>query len=176
VEVQTQGFSFLEVIRRRAPWFQAPDIKAQFWILGCTFTLEPSGGDQLIDSVNSLLALMGEEKFEAALSEAQNLLKQPLAPLDAATCLYTIGCARKELGDVAGALPFLLESHATFPTTEPLLIGHVQDEVARIQFNLKFYASAVFFTEMAIANFELGGNAEMKASCEALREEILWHA
>jgi hypothetical protein len=29
---------------------------------------------------------------------------------------------------------------------------------------------------MAIANFDLGGNAEMKASCEALREEILWHA
>jgi hypothetical protein len=29
---------------------------------------------------------------------------------------------------------------------------------------------------MAISNFELGGNAEMKASCEAFREEILWQA
>ncbi len=83
---------------------------------------------------------------------------------------------KKELGDYKDALPYLLESHTTFPTTEPLLIGHVQDEIARIQFNLKFYTSALFFTEMAIANFELGGNAEMKASCEALREEILWHA
>ena len=119
---------------------------------------------------------MGEEKFDAALSEAQNLLKRPLAQLDAATCLYTIGCVKKELGDIAGALPFLLEAHATFPTTEPLLIGHVQDEIARIQLNLKFYTSALFFIEMAISNFDLGGNAEMKASCEALREEILWQS
>jgi hypothetical protein len=74
-----------------------------------------------------------------------------------------------------GALPFLLESHVTFPSSEPSLIGHVQDEIARIQTNLKFYTSALFFIEMAISNFELGGNAEMKASCEALREEILWH-
>jgi hypothetical protein len=68
-----------------------------------------------------------------------------------------------------------LESLSTFPTSEPSLIGHVQDEIARIQVNLKFYTSALFFIEMAISNFDLGGNAEMKASCEALREEILWH-
>jgi hypothetical protein len=130
----------------------------------------------MLEPVNSLIAMMSAGKFEVALSEAQNLLKQPLAPLDAATCLYTIGCAKKELGDIAGALPFLLEAHATFPTSEPLLIGHVQDEIARIQFNLKFYTSALFFTEMAIVNFDLGGNAEMKASCEALRVEILWQS
>jgi len=117
---------------------------------------------------------MGEGKFELALSEAQKLLTQPLASLDAATCLYIIGCTKQELGDDKDALPFLLESHATFPPTEPLLIGHVQDEIARIQLNLRFYASALFFIEMAISNFELGGNAEMKASCEAIRGEILW--
>jgi hypothetical protein len=110
------------------------------------------------------------------LTKAQGLLNKNLPPLDIASCLYTIGCAKKELGEDKDALPFLLESHATFPATEPLLIGHVQDEIARIQFNLKFYTSALFFTEMAIANFDLGGNAEMKASCEALREEILCHA
>jgi hypothetical protein len=60
------------------------------------------------------------------------------------------------------------------PTTETLLIAHVQDELARAQFNLKNFNSALFFIQMAISNFELGGNAEMKASCEALREEILW--
>ena len=130
----------------------------------------------MLEPVNSLIAMMSAGKFEVALSEAQNLLKQPLAPLDAATCLYTIGCAKKELGDTAGALPFLLEAHATFPTTESLLIGHVQDELARVQFNLKFLNSALFFIEMAISNFDLGGNAEMKASCEALREEILWQS
>lgn len=129
----------------------------------------------MFESMNSLLALMGEEKFEVALSEAQNLLKRPLAPLDTATCFYIVGCAKKELGDAEGAVPFLLEAHATFPPTEPLPIGHVQDEIARIHFDLKLYASALFFTEMAISNFELGGNAEMKASCEALREEILWN-
>ena len=128
----------------------------------------------MLESVSSLLALLGEKKFEVALSEAQKLLAQPLAPLDAATCLYIIGCTKKELGDDKDALPFLLESHTTFPPTEPLLIGHVQDEIARIQLSLKFYASALFFIEMAISNFELGGNAEMKASCQAIREEILW--
>ena len=127
-------------------------------------------------SVNSLFGLLSAGNFDDALIEAQNLLKQPLAPLDTATCLYTIGCAKKELGDTAGALPFLLEAHATFPTTESLLIGHVQDELARVQFNLKFLNSALFFIEMAISNFDLGGNAEMKASCEALREEILWQS
>ena len=122
------------------------------------------------------MAMMSMGNFESAVTEAEKLLKGDLPPLAIASCLYTIGCAKNELGDMAGALPFLLEAHATFPTTEPLLIGHVQDEIARIQSNLKFYTSALFFTEMAIDNFELGGNAEMKASCEALREEILWHA
>ena len=122
------------------------------------------------------MAMMSMGKFESAITEAEKLLKGDLPPLAIASCLYAIGCAKKELGEDKDALPFLLESHATFPITEPLLIGHVQDEIARIQFNLKFYTSALFFAEMAIANFELGGNAEMKASCEALREEILWHA
>lgn len=95
-------------------------------------------------SVNSIVKMLASGQFEVALSEAQNLLKQPLAPLDSATCLYIIGCAKKELGDIAGALPFLLEAHATFPPTEPLPIGHVQDEIARIQFDLNFNKSSLF--------------------------------
>jgi len=128
------------------------------------------------DLASPLIQLMAQGKFQETIIEAQKLLAGNLSELDAGTCLYSIGCAKKELGDEMGALPFLLESHATFPSNEPLLIGHVQDEIARIQTNLKFYASALFFVEMAISNFELGGNAEMKASCDALREEILWHS
>ena len=130
----------------------------------------------MLQSVNSLLEMMGAGKFADAMVQAQKLLNEDLPPLDSASCLYAIGCAKKELGDAADALPFLLESLSTFPTSEPLLIGHVQDELARVQFHLKFYNSALFFVEMAIGNFELGGNVEMKASCEAFREEILWHA
>ncbi len=128
----------------------------------------------MLQSVNSLLEMMGTGKFEDAMVQAQKLLKEDLPALDSASCLYTIGCAKKELGEAEKALPFLLESLSTFPQTESLLIGHVQEELARVQFDLKLYNSALFFIEMAISNFELGGNAEMKASCEALREEILW--
>jgi hypothetical protein len=130
----------------------------------------------MLESVSSLIEMLAAEKYEDVITQAQRLLGLDLSPLDFASCLYTIGCAKKELGNVENALPFLLESHAVFPATEPLLIGHVQDEIARIQFKLKFCTSALFFIEMAISNFELGGNAEMKASCEALREEILWQS
>jgi hypothetical protein len=130
----------------------------------------------MLESVNSLIGMMSEGRFGDVIIEAQKLLEDDLAPLDLAACLYTIGCAKRELGAKENALPFLLESLSTFPQTESLLIGHVQDEIARVQFNLKFYASALFFIEMAISNFELGRNPEMKASCEALREEILWNS
>ena len=114
-------------------------------------------------------------KFESAIIEAQKLLKGDLPPLDIASCLCTIGFSKSKIGESSNAIPYLLEALSTFPNSETLLIGHVQDELARIQFQLKFYKSALFFTEMAINNFELGGNAEMKESCEALREEILWN-
>ena len=130
----------------------------------------------MLESVNSLIGMMSEGRFGDVIIEAQKLLEDDLAPLDLAACLYTIGCAKKELGGAEKALPFLLESLSTFPETESLLIGHVQDELARVQFDLKLYNSALFFIEMAISNFELGGNAEMKASCQAFREEILWQA
>jgi len=130
----------------------------------------------MFGSVNSLMELIGAGKYKDAMIEAEKFLKEDLSPLDLASCLYTIGCAKKELGDAEGAISFLLESLSTFPSSEPLLIGHVQDELARVQFHLKFYNSALFFVEMAISNFELGGNTEMRASCEALREQILWDA
>jgi hypothetical protein len=129
----------------------------------------------MLESVSSIMLLIGAGRFDDAINEAHKLLKQDLPPLESASCLYAIGCAKGELGDKEAAIPSLLESLATFPETESLLIGHVQDELARLQFHLKFHNSALFFIEMAISNFELGGNAEMKASCEDLREEILRH-
>jgi tetratricopeptide (TPR) repeat protein len=130
----------------------------------------------MLDSINSLMVLMSTGRFEEASLKAQQLLKLNPPVLEKAACHYTIGCAKGELGEKEAALPFLLEALELFPSTETLLIGHTQDELARIQFKLKFYTSALFFIEMAISNFELGGNAEMKASCDDLREEILRHA
>ena len=126
------------------------------------------------DPLSSLMQLMAEGKFEETIIEAQKLLGDNPAVLDSASFLYTIGCAKSELDNGIEAIPFFLEALSTFPTNEVLLIAHAQDELARIQFSLKFFNSALFFIDMAISNFELGGNAEMKASCEALREEILW--
>jgi tetratricopeptide (TPR) repeat protein len=120
------------------------------------------------------MQLLAEGKFEKTIIEAQKLLGGNPSSLDSGSFLYAIGCAKSELDDGIGAIPFFLEALSTFPTTESLLIAHVQDELARVQFNLKNFNSALFFIEMAISNFELGGNAEMKASFEALRKEILW--
>jgi len=130
----------------------------------------------MLESVNSLMSMLSAGQYEEALIGARNLQNEDLSPLDLGSCLYVIGCAKKELGDLEGASPVLLESVVTLPTTEPLLIGHVQDELARVQFDLEFFNSALFFIEMAISSFELGGNAEMKSSCEKLREEILWQS
>ena len=121
------------------------------------------------------MTMMSEGKFESAIIEAQELLKGDLPPLDIASCLYTIGCAKREIGESTNAIPYLLEALSTFPVSEHLLIGHVQDELARVQLGLDNHNSALSFVEMAISNFDLGMNAEMRASCEALREEILWH-
>jgi tetratricopeptide (TPR) repeat protein len=126
------------------------------------------------DPVSPLMQLLAEGKFEKTIIEAQKLLGGNPSSLDSGSFLYAIGCAKSELDDGIGAIPFFLEALSTFPTTESLLIAHVQDELARVQFNLKNFNSALFFIEMAISNFELGGNAEMKASFEALRKEILW--
>jgi hypothetical protein len=126
--------------------------------------------------LSSLMGLMAEGKFEETIIEAQKLLGGNPSLLDSGSFLYSIGCAKSELDDGIGAIPFFLEALSTFPTTESLLIAHVQDELARVQFNLMNFNSALFFIEMAIGNFELGGNVEMKASCEVLREEILLHA
>ena len=126
------------------------------------------------DQLNSLMQLMAEEKFEETIIDAQKLLGKSPSILDAASCLYLIGSAKSELEDRIGAIPFFLEALATFPTTESLLIAHVQDELARVQFSLRNFRSALFFIDMAISNFELGGNVDMKVSCETLREEILW--
>jgi tetratricopeptide (TPR) repeat protein len=126
------------------------------------------------DPLSSLEQLMAEGKFEETIIEAQKLLGGNPSLLDSGSFLYSIGRAKSELDDGIGAIPFFLEALSTFPTTETLLIAHVQDELARVQFNLNNFNSALFFIEMAISNFDLGGNAEMKASCEALREEILW--
>ena len=124
------------------------------------------------DPVNPLMQLMAEGKFEETIIEAQKLLGGHPSLLDSGSFLFTIGCAKSELDDGIGAIPFFLEALSTFPTTESLLIAHVQDELARVQFSLKNFNSALFFIEMAISNFDLGGNTEMKTSCEALREEI----
>jgi tetratricopeptide (TPR) repeat protein len=126
------------------------------------------------DPVSALMQLMAEGKFEETIIEAQKLLGGNPSLLDSGSFLYSIGCAKSELDDVIGAIPFFLEALSTFPNTESLLIAHVQNELARVQLKLKNFNSALFFIEMAISNFELGGNAEMKASCDALREEILW--
>lgn len=120
-----------------------------------------------------LLDLMEQEKYQESVRLAYKILQGTPIQLDAATCLYTIGYAKRELGEGDSALPFLLEAVTTFPLTEAELIANAQSEVARFQFVNKHFNSALFFIEMAIENFRATGLEDMKVSCETLREEIL---
>ena len=126
--------------------------------------------------METLLGLMEEEKYQESITLAQKILATSPSQLDAASCLYTIGYAKSELGEGDSALPFLLEAVTTFPATEAELIANAQSEVARFQFASKHFNSALFFVQMAIDNFAATGNDEMKASCESLREQILWES
>ncbi len=112
--------------------------------------------------------------YEEALADAKLLLKSTGSDLERGQAYYVIGCVLNEFGDRLGALENLLEAVTLFPTSQPLLVAHAQDELARLQHANGFMSSALFFTEMAITNFELGGNTVMKESSEKLREEILW--
>jgi hypothetical protein len=128
---------------------------------------------QMDHQMKILLSLMEEEKYQESVVLAHQILEGSPMQLDAATCLYTIGYAMRELGKGDSALPFLLEAVTTFPVTEAELIANAQSEVARFQFVSKHLNSALFFIEMAIENFRATGLEDMKASCETLREEIL---
>ena len=120
-----------------------------------------------------LLNLMGQEKYQESVSLAHQILEGNPIQLDAATCLYTIGYAKRELGEGYTSLPFLLEAMTTVPTSEAELIANAQAEIARFQLASKHLNSALFFIEMAIDNFEATGSEEMKASCKSLKEEII---
>jgi len=85
--------------------------------------------------------------------DAQKFLKDDLPPLDLAACLKTIGCAKKARRDADGALPFLLDSLSIFPCSGRLLVGHVQDDLARVQDHFNCNNSAFFFIEMANSIF-----------------------
>ena len=115
---------------------------------------------------------MKEEKYQESVSLAHLILDRSPTHLDAATCLYTIGYAKRVLGEVEGALPYLLEAVTRFPATDAVLIAHTQDEIARCQFERKHIQSAIFFIEMAIDNFTAVGFIEMKDACETFREDI----
>ncbi len=114
--------------------------------------------------------------FEAALTGARLILNSTSSDVERGQAHFVIGCALNELGDSSSALKHLLEAVTLFPTSEPLLVAHAQDELARLQFKNGLQSSALFFIEMAISNFELGGNIEMKKSCEEIREAILWES
>ena len=118
---------------------------------------------------------MSDHKYDESITEALRILERSPDQLNVATCLYTIGCAKSELGDREGSLPFFLEALFTFPTSETTLIAHAQDEISRVQIHLKHFNSALFYIEQAITNFDKAGNIMMKSSCETLREEILWN-
>ena len=123
--------------------------------------------------MESLLGLMEEEKYQESITLAHKILESSPSQLDAASCLYTIGYAKCELGEGDSGLPFLLEAVTTFPTTEAELIANAQSEIARFLFSRKHFNSALLFVHLAIDNFAATGNDEMKASCESLREQIL---
>lgn len=125
------------------------------------------------DPIRSASEKLANGLFNDALEEALAAIPSRLSDLQRGSAHYVIGCSLNELGRTQEALPHFLESVTAMPTNEPMLIAHVQDEIARIQLGNGFLGPAMFFIDMAIANFELSGSVEMKEKSQLVKEEIL---
>jgi hypothetical protein len=129
-----------------------------------------------MDQFAIIMNMFVKGEFADVIVLANEQLSKSTTPIDVAGCYYFIGCSLSEVGQKDSGLCMLLEALNTFPPSEVRLIAHTQDEISRILHSKNLTNSALFFCKMAIENFELCGNFEMKASAESLREALLWKA
>ena len=114
--------------------------------------------------------------YKEALVNAQRLIPRTKVPLNRASCHFILGCAMNEIGDSFGGLANILEALFMFPSAEPALCGNAQFQIAKIQFNNSLLNSALFFVDLAIANFEIldksADNLEVIQQCDLLKIQI----
>ena len=126
------------------------------------------------DPLTPVLRLLNEGLYQDALREASILLDQDLPQISKASLRFIIGASNNELGNNEQAVMNFLEGYAIISReNEPAMMGHFQDELARLFFKSGKLNAALFFIDMAIPNFELAGNQEMSDSCFKFREELL---
>jgi hypothetical protein len=126
------------------------------------------------DPLDHALKLLNDGLFEEALNEATNLLKQDLPEVSKGSLQFILGASTNKMGKPEFAIFHFLEGYAIIANEDqPALMGHFQDELARILFETRNPNASLFFTEMAISNFGIAGNAEMVDSCTKLKEELL---
>lgn len=130
---------------------------------------------QAQDPVDQAFKFLNEERFEDALKAATSLSKLELPNLSKGSLQFVLGSSNNSLGNSDQAILQFLEGFAIIVNeNQPALLGHFQDEIARILFERGMFNASLLFTEMAISNFELAGNDQMKDSCISLREELLF--
>ena len=128
------------------------------------------------DPVDEPLKLLKDGLYEDALKEATGMLHRDLPKLSKSSLQFIIGSSQNELGNSNQAVLHLLEGYAILvEENQPAMMGHFQDEISRILYHEGKFNAALFFINMAIDNFTLASNSEMKDSCEKLRESILWN-
>ena len=104
------------------------------------------------------------------------MLQQDLPKLSKSSLHFIVGASNKELGNSDKSIFHFLEGYAILAEeNKPAMMGHFQDEISRILYDEGKFNAALFFINMAIENFTIADNLEMKNSCEKLRESILWN-
>ena len=128
------------------------------------------------DPVDEPLRLLKDGLYEDALKEASGLLNRDLPKLSKSSLHFIVGASNKALGNSDKSIFHLLEGYAILAEeNQPAMIGAFHDEISRILYDEGKFNAALFFINMAIENFTMLGNPEMKDSCEKLRESILWN-
>lgn len=127
------------------------------------------------DPLNQALKYLNDGLYEEALVEATTLLEQDLPKLSKSSLQFILGASNKELGNPDLAIFHYLEGYAIIAKeNHPAMLGNFQDKISRILFDAKSFNASLFFIQMAIANFEIAGNDQMKESSLALQEQLLF--
>lgn len=126
------------------------------------------------DPLSKALEALNNGEYEAALMEAERLQNQNLSIVSKGSLYFILGAANNELGKSNLAILNFLEGLAIIANeNQPALMGHFQDEIARILFKTNKLNASQFFLQMAISNFENAGSIDMVASCKKLQDELL---
>ena len=119
--------------------------------------------------IQEALAYLDSEEYEAAIAKAQTVLNLDINSLDRGACEFVIGCSLRELGKPEKTVPHLLEAISWLTDSNSIVLtGQAYEELARTLFILEKINAAVFFLDLAIANYELAKENQLLTSTEIL--------